>query len=205
MYRKMFKWKFRILLIQEFTEVSVEPLIRLMLWKLTKYPGCFPTFFTNSRVPGDSTFGSKSILNSVWLFPAFKLPLISSDMDKRTLSHPQKPWGRGWQNLPKGAKLQDLASPSEAAWQNLQSLHFIPVPDFPNHPKCTWDAFEVGLLLIACNTALALDLRGRGEHGAKFRSWWFHLHIRGQNKQIKTATQNEWNWNWLNTFLQNGF
>lgn len=36
-----------------------------------------------------------------------------------------------------------------------------------------------------------MDLRARGARGTKFESWRFHLHMRGQNKQIKTATQNE--------------
>lgn len=31
----------------------------------------------------------------------------------------------------------------------------------------------------------------RGARGTKFKSWQIHLHMRGQNKQIKTATQNE--------------
>lgn len=44
------------------------------------------------------------------------------------------------------------------------------------------------MLLSACS---ALGVQARGASGTRFKSWRFHLHIGGQNKPIKAATQNE--------------
>lgn len=138
-----------------------------------------------------ATVAKEFLTSCSFLSLSLKLPPLSSDQVKNSSLPPAKSMRHRLARLAKGAELGEVAPLPEAAQHRSAGSSPRPTARLPNHPKRTWGAFEVCLLLLPAALHFALDLRDRGAHGAMFRSWWFHLHIRGQNKQIKTAPQNE--------------